>query len=48
MEGLFISPVSGAQTECNIFHVMKDCQKISDADNLAKFIGIAPEENENS
>ena len=50
MEGPFISPVKkGAQDERNIPCNEKIAQKFLDAsDNLVKFIGIAPEENENT
>ena len=51
MEGPFISPVKkGAQDERNIIPCNeKIAQKFLDAsDNLVKFIGIAPEENENT
>ena len=51
MEGPFISPVKkGAQDERNIIPCNeKIAQKFLDAsNNLVKFIGIAPEENENT
>ena len=51
MEGPFISPVKkGAQDERNIIPCNEEiAQKFLDAsDNLVKFIGIAPEESENT